>query len=410
MRSCASAHPDVNEFTARRRALRRYARSLQGGRDSAPLHLQVVYRILEDGSDQSRVSLTRIRAQHEVLNMCFQGTNTDLVRLPSSGKYAHKSVAGSPNLVFLPQDHTQLTEAYIERISIPSGTSFGPPSPLSALLAYLDSRTDVVSIHPNVLNLFVANLEGGILGEAYLNSNVCVCLSTSVGGFSAPAQLTTYNQGKTAVHEVGHAFGIPHPWNGTSGCATQMFGDIPRQKYPNFTAVLYTSNGVPDGALDNRYRDCKYYREGDSSVLSPGLSPPYSCLPCDSKTTNCTECLDQLHEQFMNFMDYSPDQYLVMWSQEQSQYMRDWLQSGQTSLRVLNADEVSAASTEMVGPVPETSTPGSALPASSNYNMSIQTTVSVFVLLVACSVLVPWMIHRYWGVGRRSQGRGRGLV
>jgi PKD repeat protein len=117
------------------------------------------------------------------------------------------------------------------------------------------------------LNIWVCNISGGTLGyaqfpESPLGGMGCgtqsaatdgvVFLYSSVGKSSVTGFPGPYNEGRTATHEIGHWLGLRHIW-GDGGCTFDDFcNDTPLAGAANYGCPVGTNSctGAPDAGVD----------------------------------------------------------------------------------------------------------------------------------------------------------------
>lgn len=155
-----------------------------------------------------------------------------------------------------------------------------------------------------VCNLFNLTLGYGVLPGSPLEKDGVVIkynVFGTVGNLVAP-----YNKGRTATHEIGHWLGLKHLW-GDSSCGDDSIADTPQQQAGNY---------------------------GCSSF--PHLS-------------QCS--INSYGDMFMNFMDFSDDACMNLFTQGQKAEMRSLFALGGPRNSFLNSIACDSSNAE-AGPLP----------------------------------------------------------
>jgi hypothetical protein len=162
----------------------------------------------------------------------------------------------------------------------------------------------------NYLNIWVCNLESGILGYATkpsysISSNDGVVINYANFGNSGNAN-APYHKGRTATHEVGHWLNLEHIW-GDSNCGNDEVPDTPKQEEqtvncPSFPKISSCSGTGANGEMFMNYMDytndacMNLFTEGQKDrmraaidLYRPNLSQTMCSLPSnivDISSTN----------------------------------------------------------------------------------------------------------------------------
>lgn len=159
------------------------------------------------------------------------------------------------------------------------------------------------------MNIWLANLSGGLLGYAQFpqsplggmgcgnqaaGTDGVVFLYNSIGKSSVTGFTGAYNEGRTATHEIGHWLGLRHIW-GDGGCTVDDF-----------------CNDTPEAGAAN--------------------------YGCPVGTNSCTGAPDAGVDMIENYMDYTDDLCMNIFTNDQKMRMRTVLENSPLRASLINSD------------------------------------------------------------------------
>ena len=225
------------------------------------LYIPVVVHVVSTNSDL--VTDEQIASQITVLNKDFTRTNSELFN--SAVYLAGYSLANVPDCKI----------QFVLKQTVRKQTTVASFGTNDAVKKSAQGGSDAVDATTK-LNLWVCDLSGGLLGYAQFPGGAVATdgIVIDYQGFGTSAATTGYslypafNLGRTATHEVGHWLNLRHIW-GNAKCGNDFVTDTPLHDASN--------GGCPAVGLKSR---------------------------CQAKPL----------EQWMNYMDYTDDQCMYMFS------------------------------------------------------------------------------------------------
>jgi hypothetical protein len=246
---------------------------LVDGKVVIPVVVNVLYNTTAEN-----ISDEQIQSQIDVLNEDFNALNSDFSSIPSE----FTGVAASVGITF------ELSSTIRKSTT---KTSWGTNDAMKKT-----SRGGISPTSPTtMLNIWVCTIGSGILGYAQFpggssSTDGVVCDSRYFGVTSDSGSAYPYNLGRTASHEIGHWMNLRHIW-GDSYCGSDYVDDTP---------VHYEANyGVP---------------------TYPSVSA----------------CGNDHNEMTMNYMDYTDDRGMYMFTTGQKSRMSALFVSGGSRSGFLN--------------------------------------------------------------------------
>ncbi len=274
---------------------------LSGGvHDRVQVTIPVVVHVLWQTTAQN-VSQAQIQSQIDVLNADFRKLNADIASVPSvfQGLTADMEI----NFCLATQDNGGAATTGVERRST-TNTSWAYTN--NNMKFFANGGLDAWN-RDKYLNIWVCNLSGGILGFATFPGEAAnvdgVVITTTAFGTNGTAA-APFNKGRTGTHEVGHWLNLYHIWgdDGTSCTGTDQVGDTPNQADEHYGCPTFPqvscSNG-PNGDMFMNYMDytddaCMYMFSTGQKTRSQALFASggarfalLSSPGCQPPTTNC---------------------------------------------------------------------------------------------------------------------------
>ncbi len=258
-----------------------------------PVVVHVVYK-----TQAQNISQAQIESQIDVLNEDFNKRNADTVNTP----VPFRPLAGKMRVQFVLAQRD------------PNGD---PTNGITRTLTNQNFFTDDDAIKFNnlggkngwdrdrYLNIWVGNLGGGILGYAQFpgtgapETDGVVIRNVYFG--RTGSVVAPFNKGRTATHEVGHWLGLFHIWGDEPACQRDdLVADTPLQKSENYGCPSFPQGSTTSG--------------GSCTGSTPG-------------------------SMFMNFMDYTDDACMNMFSQGQVSRMQAAVSTSRPTIATSNGSQ-----------------------------------------------------------------------
>ncbi len=209
----------------------------------------VVHILYHDPADN--ISDAKVMSQIQALNKAFRRTNADTVNTPAR----FKKLAADCEIEFqlAVSDPKRRNTSGIVRKYTPI-TTWQNDDKMKFSSEMGSDAWDAKSY----LNIWVCNLDR-VAGYSSLPggdlSKDGIVLGFTV--FGTEGGMTGFNMGKTAVHEVGHWLGLKHIW-GDADCGDDGVSDTPKQSWYNVgcpSGNTVTCGNGPDGDMYMNYMD-----------------------------------------------------------------------------------------------------------------------------------------------------------
>lgn len=200
--------------------------------------IPVVVHVLYNTAAQN-ISDAQVQSQIDVLNEDFRKLNADASKTPAQ----FAGLAADVNVQFVLAKRTPTGAATNGIIHKQTKTaSWGTNDAMKNSKRGGDDAWDATKY----LNMWACNLGQGLLGYAQFPGGAAatdgvVMLYSAFGSrakYPAGTYTTTYDLGRTATHEVGHWMNLRHIW-GDASCGNDLVSDTPTQQTSNYGCPVF---------------------------------------------------------------------------------------------------------------------------------------------------------------------------
>jgi PKD repeat protein len=247
-----------------------YSKIHAGEKNNVLVTIPVVVHVVYNNGTQN-ISYEQIKTQIDVMNLDFRRLNADTVNTPS----VFKSAASDPMIQFCLAQRDPLNNPSLGITrTYTTHTSFG----LDDAVKFTSSGGHDVWDRNKYLNLWVCNLGSGLLGYATFPGGNPATDGVVIGyqyfgtiGTASPP----YNLGRTATHEIGHWLQLYHIWGDDNGACwgSDEVEDTPNQGPENYGCPAFPNiscNNGPNGDMFMNYMD--YTDDGCMNIFTNGQS------------------------------------------------------------------------------------------------------------------------------------------
>ena len=236
---------------------------------SGILTIPVIVHVIWHTSAEN-ISDAQIESQIDVLNEDFRRNNPDASNTPSD----FTSVASDVEIEFILSDiiRKNTTQSSFSISDANGNGVFDLSEEQTAGIKFNTNGSAAISTD-KYLNMWVCNLSGGLLGYAQFpggeSSTDGVVITFDSFGRTGTLN-PPFDEGRTATHEIGHWLNLNHIWgdDGTSCFGTDNVGDTPNQAGPNYGCPSHPHLSCSSNDMFMNYMD--YTDDGCMNIFTQG--------------------------------------------------------------------------------------------------------------------------------------------
>lgn len=207
---------------------------LVNGKIVIPVVFNVIYRTTAEN-----IPKTKLQEQVDLLNKDFNATNSDFTLVPPlfAGVKANVGITFTySSLSVFKKTTTKLNWTTNDAMKIKSQGGINPTTPTTKLniwiVGELRNVNGEIILGYSTFPGATSSIDGVVIGSKYVGNS---------GVANYP-----YNLGRTATHEIGHWMNLRHIW-GEASCGDDLALDTPFHDSPNYGVPIYPHYSLCSG-------------------------------------------------------------------------------------------------------------------------------------------------------------------